>query len=40
MYPIAVLEESENSDLAAAFSDLGHSNTGQKVLQMAGSQTP
>lgn len=39
-YPIAVLKESKNPDLAAAFSDYVRSTAGQKVLQAAGFQAP
>jgi len=39
-YPIAVLKESKNPDLAAAFSDYVRSDAGQKVLQAAGFQAP
>jgi molybdate transport system substrate-binding protein len=39
-YPIAVLKESKNPKLAAAFSDYVRSDAGQKVLQAAGFQAP
>ncbi|MBA8992145.1 molybdate transport system substrate-binding protein [Curtobacterium pusillum] len=39
-YPIAVLKESKNPDLAAAFSDYIRSDAGQKVLLAAGFQAP
>jgi molybdate transport system substrate-binding protein len=39
-YPIAVLKESKNPDLAASFSDYVRSDAGQKVLQEAGFQAP
>lgn len=39
-YPIAVLKETKNPELAAAFSDYVRSNAGQKVLHAAGFQAP
>ncbi|TDW64179.1 molybdate transport system substrate-binding protein [Curtobacterium sp. PhB25] len=39
-YPIAVLKESTNPDLAGAFDDFVRSSAGHKVLQAAGFQAP
>ncbi|MUL68188.1 hypothetical protein BOO86_27205 [Mycobacterium sp. CBMA 234] len=40
IYPIAVLKESKNADLAHKFVDLVTSEAGQKVLSAAGFAKP